>query len=146
MRKIIVRHVKFPPQGYQLIRCDRASVLGNPYTFKREDFRDRSIESCRQWLWQNIKFADENRRNPMVEKLMEMTSIAPEKVESLVISTKFKSPSVLQVISELELIAKVANTKGDVAMLCWCRGYPNPQTDKACHCDVIKRCVEKLFL
>ena len=146
MRKIIVGHVKHPPQGYQLIRCDRASVLGNPYTFMHEDFRDRSIESCRQWLWQNIKFADENRRDPMAEELMEMTAIAPKKVESLIVSSVFKNPSVLQVVQELELIAKVANTKGDVALLCWCRGYPNPQTDKACHCDVIKRCIEKLFL
>jgi hypothetical protein len=111
-----------------------------------ENFRDRSIESCRQWLWQNIKSAKEMAQDSMAIELMEMTAIAPEKVHSLVISSVFKKPSVLQVISELELIAKVANTKGDVALLCWCRGYPNPQTDKACHCDVIKRCVESLFL
>ena len=146
MKNIIVGHVKFPPKGYESIRCDRASVLGNPYTFMHEDFRDRSIESCRQWLWQNIKFANEHRHDPMFEELMEMTAIAPEKVEALIISSVFKRPSVLQVIRELELIAKVANTKGDVALLCWCCGYPNPENDKACHCGMVKRCVENLFL
>ena len=146
MRKIIVGHVKFPPQGYELIRCDRASVLGNPYTFMHADFRDRSIEACRQWLWENLKLAKEMAQDSMAIELMAMTEVTPEKVESLVISTKFKKPSVLQVVQELEMIAKTANTKGDVALLCWCRGYPNPEMDKNCHCDVIKRCVENLFL
>lgn len=81
----------------------------------------------------------------MAVELMAITEVTPVPVESLVISSVFKKPSVLQVVQELELIARTANTKGDVALLCWCRGNPK-QKDKTCHCDVIKRCVENLFL
>ena len=146
MRKIIVGHVKHPPHKHECIRCDRASPLGNPYTFIHENYRDRSIKACRQWLWENIKLAKEVEQDSMAIELMGTASIAPKKVEGLTISTQFKNPSVLQVIQKLELIAKVANTKGDVALLCWCRGKLNSSENKACHCDVLKSCIENLFL
>ncbi len=65
-------------------------------------------------------------------------------LEGLKLASAFKNPTVRQVISELELITSVARTK-NVALLCWCRGHPR-SPDKACHCDRIKPCIEKLFL
>jgi len=147
MRKIIVAHVKHPPKGYECIRCDRASVLGNPYEFKNESYRESCIKAYRRWLWENYKLYQEYVKNPIFDlEELDMECIPAEKeLLGLKIAEKFKEPSVYQVITELELIAKVANTKGDISLLCWCRGNPKVE-DRACHCDVIKSCVEKLFL
>lgn len=146
MKNIIVAHVKDPPKGYECIRCDRATVLGNPYEFKHESYRDASIKAYRRWLWANYQIYKSYIGNPLLDlQGLDMEyALVEENLVGLKIAEKFKKPSVYQVISELELIAKIANSK-NVALLCWCRGHPR-YPDKACHCDPVKSCIEKLFL
>lgn len=145
MTNIIVAHVNNPPRGYECIRCDRASPLGNPYAFDSENYRELSIGNYRQWLWDNIQLYQECESG-VIDTLN--VAYAPIKmVEGLKLAPAFKNPTVGQVLSELELIATVARRSSNVAILCWCRGNKNPKIkDKACHCDRIKSCIEKLFL
>lgn len=139
--QIIVAHVKHPPTGYFCIRCDRASALGNPYGFKDEAYRNLSIQLYRRWLWENIKLYKSiesigiDTLDPFA--LIELIELA----EKIFIAPKFKNPSVRQVIQELERISQITNPR---ALLCWCKGNP-VATDKPCHCDVIKSCLEKLW-
>ena len=133
MSDIIVGHVNHPPKGYQSVICDRRSFIGNPYTFKYERYRDLSIKNYGLWLWDNCKLSNESH--------------APLHIsEGLHLAQAFKNPTAEDVMRELNFIVEVLNDMDSVALLCWCRGNPNPEKDLPCHCDRVKSCIEKLFL
>jgi hypothetical protein len=48
-----IRSVKV--DGYNVVRVDRVTVLGNPFTIGRDGSRDQVIQKYRQWLWVKIK-------------------------------------------------------------------------------------------
>lgn len=143
--QIIVAHVRDPPPGYEHVVCDRSSFLGNPYAFAEEKYRDLAVKNAGLWLWDNYRLSEELDCIPVE---MAYYTHAPLYVsEGLHIAPYFKNPTVTEVMRELEFITKVINHMGNVSLLCWCRGNKNPNIkDKACHCDRIKACIEKLFL
>ncbi|WP_055074913.1 DUF4326 domain-containing protein [Pseudanabaena sp. 'Roaring Creek'] len=145
MSKIIVGHVRSPPAGYQCVICDRTSFLGNPYGFNEEKYRDASVKNCGLWLWDNFKLSEELDCMPI--EMTFYTNAPIYTIEGLHIAQGFKNPTVSEVMRELQFIADVVNQTGNVALLCWCKGNKNPKIeDKACHCDRIKACIERLFL
>ena len=102
-------------------RCDRASVLGNPFHMFHESERTAVVAAFREYLHQvaNLGF------NPV--------DVAPglAKKYNVMVSGRWKRPSRTQVMAELAKLEAMP----DVNLLCWCAPL-------ACHCDVIKSYLE----
>lgn len=137
-QQILVAHIKAPPYGHSCVRCDRASVLGNPYAFTNEAYRHVSIQLYRRWLWRNIQLYQQIE-STVIDALDH--SVPIESVPGIFTAPKFKQPSIREVIQELERISQLTSP---IALLCWCKNYVG-KPDKPCHCDVIKSCLEKLW-
>lgn len=100
------------------IRCDRASVLGNPFDLRNESERDAVIQAYRKYLWEVV--------HTWEDPVNSATHIAMDK--GLAIASKWKRPTREALVMELQRIEEMQSA----TLLCWC-------APKACHCDVIVR-------
>lgn len=107
--------------GTTAIKIDRTSVLGNPFAMEKEEERDACNQAYREWLWQIMKTADDEKVNPV--PLLEKYNLS--------IAEKWKNPTAGEVRKELNRILDT----GNVRLLCWCAPLP-------CHGDVVKKCLE----
>lgn len=107
-----------PPDA---MRCDRASVLGNPFDLRNESERDAVVEGFRFYLelvarreWEPVRAAE----------------FFAERMR-LQISGKWKRPSRTVFMKALDVLLE----KRPEWLLCWC-------VPKRCHCDVLISFVE----
>lgn len=96
------------------VRCDRTSILGNPFKMQQECDRTLVIKAFREYLF----LITLHRVQPVTAA----TTIAER--HSLPISKKWKRSTRSQFLDEL------SNIQPDSWLGCWCAPEP-------CHCDVI---------
>ncbi len=110
--------------GWVDVRCDRFSVLGNPFDLKTETESQRSAvcTANEEWLETNIKAfrSGDDIQVSLNRWLDQGLSIAP----------KFKNPTSRQISSELMRIYRLVESGQNVRLMCWCK-------PKQCHCDAI---------
>lgn len=101
------------------IRCDRSSVLGNPFQMKDESERDAVVEGFRIYL------------NKVALKGIDpdIAAIAIAKQHKLSLSETWEPKTRAHIINELNRIQSLSE-RSDVTLLCWC-------APKKCHCDII---------
>jgi hypothetical protein len=100
----------------QCIRCDRSSVLGNPFDLKAEAERGAVIQGFRQYLWAIIQGSEPlNAAKEVAERL------------GLTLASAWKRPSQTALLRALDELRE-----GD-KLGCWC-------APRACHCDVLVAC------
>ena len=103
------------------VRCDRSSILGNPFHLRNEGERQAVVYAHKQWL-NNI------RLNPRLEVPLSLDYWTNQ---GFMIAPKFKNPSCNLVMRELERIEILLKQGKKLSLECWC--YP-----KQCHCDNYK--------
>ncbi len=109
------------------IRCDRRSVLGNPFEMRSETDRMAVIKAFRLYL----NAVDRKSCDPVdAAKLIACS-------ECLSLSDKWQRPSRPKITAELDRIARLA-ADADITLLCWCHPLP-------CHCDVLRSYFEWLI-
>jgi Domain of unknown function (DUF4326) len=101
------------------IRCDRISMLGNPFVLESELDRKRIVEMFRQYLYGITMFDEEP--STMAAQLSDRYAMA--------ISNTWKRPTHRQFIGELNRIQILSLTQ-DCTLLCWC-------SPLRCHCDIL---------
>lgn len=101
------------------IRCDRGSVLGNPFHMENEAQRDAVVEGFRIYL---DKVALRG-----IDPDIAATTIAKQR--SLSLSSTWNAKTRSHFMNELHRIQSLSES-GDVTLLCWC-------APKRCHCDII---------
>lgn len=101
-------------EGY---RCDRASVLGNPFHMFQESERMAVVAAFREYLHEVANLG----ANPV--------DVVPGLADkyNVTVSGMWKRPSRTQVMAELAKLEAMPEVK----LLCWCAPL-------ACHGDVIK--------
>ena len=117
---ITVGNLKNTREG---IRCDRSSVLGNPFELEREEDRPKVIEGFRKWLWACLNHGDSIKAASNIAEL-----------HGLKISPTWKRPTAEQVQKELGRLLFIYQQSGQLTLLCWCEPLD-------CHTDVIRRCL-----
>jgi len=126
--KVVSQRNLSPEIGWVDIRCDRASVLGNPFDMgKDESLRDTVCQAYREWLWENIQLAQRGEERRVDCKRW-----------GLRIATTYKNPTSLEVYNELLSIAGRLLADQKVRLLCWCK---RSDRDVVCHVDIIVRCL-----
>ena len=105
-------------QGY---RCDRTSVLGNPFHMFAEPERDAVVSAFREYL------------HEVANKGASPVEVVPGLAQkyNVMQSGAWQSPSRDQVMTDLAKLEAMS----EVRLLCWCAPL-------ACHCDVIKAYLE----
>ncbi len=96
------------------IRCDRSSIMGNPFEMKKESDRPLVIEACRRYLW--LVLCCGYNPEDAIEIVCRSLPVA--------VSPKRKR------CSANELLRAIDSIPDDSTLLCWCAPKP-------CHCDVI---------
>jgi len=121
LKVLKVCHVKENLKG---TRCDRASVLGNPYDLVNEKQRDNVCDS--HWDYVLAVHAVE-------EKLLD-TVLDPSCVSNLPVSKTWKRATPRQIKYQMQRLV-VLHASTDIHYIsCWCRR--STQTTKPrCHCD-----------
>ena len=112
-----------PAPGWVDVRCDRSSVLGNPFQLRSEEERDMVCQQYKLWLWANIK-----------QEADAVVHLGRWKREGLAIASSFKHPTSRQVTRELDLMVTFCRLGKNIRLLCWC-------APKRCHADGIKDCL-----
>ena len=104
------------------IRCDRTTILGNPFEMRSELERDLVCDAFSEYMAEMVSQA-----NPNPSAIAFYLS----QKYSLKISTSWKRPhSGAIFILELQGLLSLAS-KGDLTILCWC-------APKRCHLETIK--------
>jgi hypothetical protein len=111
-----------PLDGWIDVRCDRASILGNPFDLKNESQRPGVCTANEEWLEANIR-AFRSGKDIQV-------SLSPWLNQGFSLAPKFKNPTSRQISSELMRIYRLVESGQNVRLMCWCK--PNQ-----CHCDAI---------
>ena len=101
-------------EGY---RCDRTSVLGNPFHMFQESERTAVVAAFREYLHEVANLG---------ANLVDVVSGLADKY-NVTVSWMWKHPSCTQVMAELAKLEAMTEVK----LLCWCASL-------ACHGDVIK--------
>lgn len=117
IKVVNLRHVS-NETGWLDIKCDRSSILGNPFELEGERSRAVVVHAHKQWL-------NQCRLNAGVDKPI------PLDVWGMKIAPAFKNPTSSQVMQELDVIEGLLRAGKKVRLQCWC-------ADKACHCDNYK--------
>ena len=102
------------------IRCDRISVLGNPFHMRSEEERLDVVKAYKRYL-SGVAIDQEDPSilaSRMADKYL------------LQVSTTWKRPTSRQFVQELNRIQQLSNLE-DVTLLCWCAPL-------ACHCNIIR--------
>ncbi|ALY07503.1 hypothetical protein 2AV2_51 [Nodularia phage vB_NpeS-2AV2] len=109
-----------PLLGYTDVRCDRASVLGNPFELTHESQRPQVCAAYKDYFGRNL-----------VASIF--TPGEPVKVGSygLQIARTFKNPTPQQFVAELNRLYDLALSGVKLRLLCWCKPLP-------CHVDTIQ--------
>lgn len=115
--KITVANLRDTKEG---IRCDRISMLGNPFQMESELDRILVVKAFREYL-HAVTTNDE-------EPAIVVSRMSAKHL--LQISNTWKRPTSRQFMGELNRICQLALIE-DITLLCWCA----PQT---CHCHVIE--------
>lgn len=102
------------------IRCDRVSVLGNPFQMESELDRILVVKAFREYL--NAVAVNEEEPAIVTARMSAKYSIQ--------ISNTWKRPTSRQFMGELNRIYQLELSE-DITLLCWCA----PLT---CHCHVIQ--------
>lgn len=108
--------------GWLQIRCDRNSVLGNPFEGKEESKRSLRCNAYDEWLEENIVAY---RHHLNIHVPLEIW-----KQQGFKISATFKNPTSRQVSAEMMRIFQVVRAGNNVYLMCWCKPLE-------CHCDKI---------
>lgn len=101
------------------IRCDRTSVLGNPFHMRSEKERLNVVKAYKRYL-SGVAI---NEEDPSI-----LVSRMADKY-SLQVSNTWKRPTSRQFLQELSRIQQLSITE-DITLLCWCAPL-------ACHCNII---------
>lgn len=109
-----------PEAGWLDIKCDRSTVLGNPFELEGEESRVMVVRAHKQWLNQ----ARLHNRNEVLP-LSSWTS------QGFKVAKSYKRPTSFQVMQELNVIENAVRGGKKVRLQCWC----NP---RQCHCDNYK--------
>lgn len=117
------------------IRCDRASVLGNPFELIDECFRDEVVEAWRSYLKLVIRYKNRGNGDLVVEP-HQITTTLP-------ISKTWKRPTANQIVSELSALVPLYKSDKNYRLMCWCRRDDAENNLPACHCDSVIACVKK---
>jgi Domain of unknown function (DUF4326) len=115
--QITVANLKITKDG---IRCDRTSVLGNPFHMKSELDRILVVKLFREYL--SAVILDEEEPEIVAARIAAKYKIA--------ISNTWKRPTSRQLVKEVNRIYQLG-LEQDITLLCWCA----PLT---CHCYVLK--------
>lgn len=118
-----------PELGWEDIRVDRASFLGNPFEITAKMDRDAVVEAFKQWLWEMIKL---NQHNPNSK-----VSLQTWTQQGYTVAKRFKHPTASQVVNELKQLWQKLKAGKKIRLLCWC-------TPRLCHADIIVRCLIKV--
>lgn len=113
-----VANLRVQKQG---VRCDRASVLGNPFDLRNESERDAVIQAFRKYLWEVCHVWEEP----------EHAAMAIAEKMGLAIAPKWKKPTREALVLEIQRLEQMESA----TLLCWC-------SPKPCHCDIIVRYLE----
>lgn len=108
--------------GWLQIRCDRTSVLGNPFELKKEGDRAAVCQAYDEWLGENI-VAYRHHLNIHI-------SLEIWKQQGLIVAPTFKNPTSRQVSAEMMRIFQAVRAGNNVCLMCWCKPLE-------CHCDKI---------
>lgn len=114
----IINLSKFNGDLKQVVKCDRSSILGNPFLVGNGKTRAHVISAFREWLWENHQANSD-----------EIISLDRWKEEGFLISDKYKPASSEDVVSELGKLLLISQRR-ELILGCWCVPYP-------CHCQVI---------
>lgn len=117
IKVVNLRHSRIET-GWIDIRCDRSSVLGNPFELQGEKNRVAVVYAHKQWL-------NQCRLNAGVDKPI------PLDVWGIKIASAFKHPTSSQVMQELDRIECLLRAGKKVRLQCWCK-------PASCHCDNYK--------
>ena len=110
-----------PEAGWLDIKCDRSTVLGNPFELKGEDSREAVVHAHKQWLNQCRVHAH----------LDIPLAIDMWKNKGFKVALSYKHPTSFIVMRELNRIEGLLRAGQKVRLQCWC--YPS-----SCHCDNYK--------
>lgn len=114
---ITVANLKDVKEG---IRCDRVSMLGNPFHMETESSRLLVVKTFREYL--SAIAIDEEEPAIVASRL--------SAIHEIPISNTWKRPTHRQFIGELNRVYKITLIE-DVTLLCWCAPLP-------CHCHVVE--------
>lgn len=118
--------------GWTDVRCDRKSVLGNPFDMGRdESLREPVCTAFREWLWANIKLREQSRGNESV--ILDCWT-----KQGLRVASAFKYPSANQVVRALLDITEKLQAGKQVRLICWCK---RSDREVLCHADTVERCL-----
>lgn len=118
--------------GWVDVRCDRASVLGNPFDMgKDESLREPVCKAYKEWLWLNIKLREQGSGNESV--ILDRWCS-----QGLRVAPAFKYPTANQVVRALLDITEMLQAGKQVRLICWCK---RPDREVLCHADTIVRCI-----
>lgn len=116
--------------GWLHVRCDRNSVLGNPFEMKNKSDRPIVCQAYDEWLEENI-LSYRHYLNITI-------SIEPWTQQGLIVAPSFKHPTSRQVSAEMMRIFQAVRAGNNVYLMCWC--FP-----LECHCDkIVARILQKV--
>lgn len=117
------------------IRCDRASVLGNPFDLVSEEYRDEVVDASEAYLKLVI------RRNNVG---LGDTVVDPREIsKTLPISKTWKRPTPRRIVAELHSLVPRYQSTRVYRVMCWCRKSDAIEAIPRCHLDPVIRCVKK---
>jgi len=111
--------------GYEDIRIDRSSKLGNPYDLKDKDNTDhrrKVVIAYKKWFKANLSISD--------------TNIVVALDTDLLLAKNRKNTTVGEFKQELRTILRKILDGKNIRLMCWC--YP-----KECHGEVVRDYLEK---
>lgn len=121
MHKITTGNLRTTKNG---IRCDRISVLGNPFEMGNERQRDAVCDAFDEYLEEVLKTS---------ESVEIITNKIAQKYK-VGIARAWKVPTKVQIKEELAML-QIKLAQGPLTLLCWC----NP---KRCHVNSIAKILE----
>lgn len=103
------------------IRCDRISVLGNPFELATERQRDAVCDAFQEYLDEVLKTTESVEK--IANKIAQKYKVG--------IAKAWKVPTRIQIKEELAML-QIKLAQGPLTLLCWC----NP---KRCHVNKIAK-------
>ncbi len=97
-------------KGWLQVRCDRSSVLGNPFEMRKECDRLTVCQAYDEWLEENL-LAYRHYLNIHI-------SLEIWKQQGLQISPTFKNPKSRQVSAEMMRIFQMVRARNNVYLMC----------------------------
>lgn len=115
---INVNNLKRKREG---IRCDRLSILGNPFYMRHEGERERVIKAFEEYFYECL--------NSPPNYIVSLQSIADN--HNVVVAYNWKPLKAGDIQQSIKTLLDQLIISKQITLLCWCK-------PKDCHLDIVK--------